>query len=227
MKENGLVDETACEFEAKRFKEADDIISETSNKIELIRNGMRKQLDMLRSLMRRLCSPELTLRAKIATIFCEQGITVAAVIKAIGAVIAAIVESFEAAAVTSAVTIPATGGGVTPNPPKSPHIFNHLKNALRWLADKAASALPEIIGSIISWIFRVAENVVSWLNQNLWALLVAVGALIIAVVNKYNQKRQQRRTQPKVKKYSTSKRGHRRCKYNQKRQRRRTKLKAK
>ena len=46
----------------------------------------------------------------------------------------------------------------------------------------------------------MASNVAGWLAQNLWALLVPIGALIIGVVNKCNQKRQQRRTQPKVKK---------------------------
>ena len=56
---------------------------------------------------------------------------------------------------------------------------------MRWLADIAALALSGIIGSIISWILRVTANVVGWLAQNLWTLLLAGGALIIAVVNKY------------------------------------------
>ena len=87
----------------------------------------------------------------------------------------------------SGATIPAKGGGVTQR-----DFLGNLKNALRWLADKAASALPRIIGSIISWIFRVSANIVVWPAQNLWALLVAGGAVIIAVANKYNQKRQRR-----------------------------------
>ena len=45
----------------------------------------------------------------------------------------------------------------------------------------------------------MTANVVGWLAQNLWTLLVAGGALIIAFVNKYNQKRQLRRTKAKVK----------------------------
>ena len=43
---------------------------------------------------------------------------------------------------------------------------------------KAAGALPSIIGMIISWIFNRAKEVVGWVSQNLWALVVAVGWLL-------------------------------------------------
>ena len=64
-----------------------------------------------------------------------------------------------------------------------------MNDGLRWQAEKAAAALPGIIGSIISWIFRVAANVVGFLAENLWLLLIAAAGLIISAVNKYNQKR--------------------------------------
>ena len=43
---------------------------------------------------------------------------------------------------------------------------------------KAAEALPGIIGGIISWILNRAKDVVGWVLQNLWALVVGVGGLI-------------------------------------------------
>ena len=46
------------------------------------------------------------------------------------------------------------------------------------LADKALTALPGIIGSIISWILNRAKEVVGWLSQNLKALITGVGVLI-------------------------------------------------
>ena len=46
-----------------------------------------------------------------------------------------------------------------------------------------------ILGSIISWIFRVAANVVGFLAKNLFLLLLAAADMIMSVVNKYNQKR--------------------------------------
>ena len=43
---------------------------------------------------------------------------------------------------------------------------------------KAAEALPGIIRGIISWIFNRAKDVVGWVSQNLWALVVGIGGLI-------------------------------------------------
>ena len=46
------------------------------------------------------------------------------------------------------------------------------------LGMKAAEALPGIIGGIISWILNRAKDVVGWVSQNLWALVVGIGGLI-------------------------------------------------
>ena len=43
---------------------------------------------------------------------------------------------------------------------------------------KAAEALPGIIGGIISWILNRAKEVVGWVLQYLWALVVSIGGLI-------------------------------------------------
>ena len=49
---------------------------------------------------------------------------------------------------------------------------------LEKLGIKAAEALPGITGAIISWILNRAKDVVGWVSQNLWALVVGVGGLI-------------------------------------------------
>ena len=46
------------------------------------------------------------------------------------------------------------------------------------LGIKAAEALSGITGAIISWILNRAKDVVGWVLQNLWALVVGVGGLI-------------------------------------------------
>ena len=46
------------------------------------------------------------------------------------------------------------------------------------LGIKAAEALPGIIEGIISWILNRAKDVVGWVSQNLWALVVGIGGLI-------------------------------------------------
>ena len=43
---------------------------------------------------------------------------------------------------------------------------------------KAAEALPGITGGIISWILNRAKDVVGWVSQHLWALVVGIGGLI-------------------------------------------------
>ena len=52
-----------------------------------------------------------------------------------------------------------------------------LASLLGRLAIKAA-ALPGIIGGIISWILNRAKDVVGWVSQNVWALVVGIGGLI-------------------------------------------------
>ena len=53
-----------------------------------------------------------------------------------------------------------------------------LASLLGKLGMKAAEALPGIIGGIISWILNRAKDVVGWVSQNLWALVVGTGGLI-------------------------------------------------
>ena len=53
-----------------------------------------------------------------------------------------------------------------------------MASQLGKLGMKAAEALPGIIGGIISWILNRAKDVVGWVSQNLWALVVGIGGLI-------------------------------------------------
>ena len=85
------------------------------------------------------------------------------------------------------------GGGGTgsasaasPPPPKDEEgLKEWIRNKLKALASllgklgvKAAEGLPGIIGAIISWVFNRAADVVGWVSQNLWALVVGIGGLI-------------------------------------------------
>ena len=78
-------------------------------------------------------------------------------------------------------------GGVSPPPPPKDEkgAKEWLRNKLKTLASllerlgvKAADALPGIIGAIISWILNRAAEVVGWVSQNLWALVVGIGGLL-------------------------------------------------
>ena len=79
----------------------------------------------------------------------------------------------------------ASGGGGEPPPKDEKGLKGWIRNKLKALASllgrlcmKAAEALSGIIGGIISWILNRAKDVVGWVSQNLWALVVGIGGLI-------------------------------------------------
>ena len=79
----------------------------------------------------------------------------------------------------------AASGGGEPPPKDEKGLKEWIRNKLKALAlllgrlgIKAAEALPGIIGAIISWRLYRAKDVVVWVSQNLWALVVGIGGLI-------------------------------------------------
>ena len=79
----------------------------------------------------------------------------------------------------------ASGGGGEPPPEDEKGLKGWIRNKLKALASllgrlgmKAAEALPDIIGGIFSWILNRAKDVVGWVSQNVWALVVGIGGLI-------------------------------------------------
>ena len=117
-----------------------------------------------------------SLGEKIRTPFREQGITIASILTAIGMAIGVLVEAL----------LPG-GGAISSEPPPKDEkgskkwIRRKLKalaSLLGRLGIKAAEALPGIIGGIISWILNRAKDVVGWVSQNVWALVVGIGGLI-------------------------------------------------
>ena len=73
-----------------------------------------------------------------------------------------------------------SGGGEPPKDEKG--LKEWIRNKRKALASllgrlgiKAAEALP---GGIISWILNSVKDVVGWVSQNLWALVVGIEGLI-------------------------------------------------
>ena len=121
-----------------------------------------------------------SLGEKIRTLFREQGITIASILTAIGMAIGVLVEALLPGG-GGAIS----GGGGEPPPKDEKGLKKRDRNKLKGLASllgrlgiKAAEALPVIIGGIISWILNRAKDVVGWVSQNLWALVVGIEELI-------------------------------------------------
>ena len=122
-----------------------------------------------------------SLAEKIQTLFREQGITIASILTAIGMSIGVLVEALlpggegGGAAASGGEPLPKDERGLEEwirNKPKA------LASLLGRLGTEAAEALPGIIGGIISWILNRVKDVVGWVSQSLWALVVSNGELI-------------------------------------------------
>ena len=118
-----------------------------------------------------------SLAEKIRTLFREQGITIASILTAIGMAIGVLVEAL------LPDRTPGTAGMPLPKDEKG--VKEWVRNKLKALArlpgrsgTKAAEALLGIIGAINSWILNTAVEIVGWVSQNLWALVVVVGGLL-------------------------------------------------
>ena len=120
-----------------------------------------------------------SLGKKIRTLFREQGITIASILTAIGMAIDVLVEALLPGGAG------AFSGGGEPPLKDEKGLKKWIRNKLKALASllgklgmKAAEALPSIIEGIISWILNRAKDVVGWVSQNLWVLVVGIGGLI-------------------------------------------------
>ena len=148
--------------------------------IDLLKGRLKNQITSFKETIVKVLDKNTSLGEKIRTLFREQGITIASILTAIGMVIGILVEALLPG---SAAT--ASGGGGEPPHKDEKGLKGWVRNKLKALASllgrlgmKAAETLPSIIGGIISWILNRAKDVVGWVSQNLWALVVGIGGLI-------------------------------------------------
>ena len=165
----------------KRIDALNDELATRQESISLLKGRLKNQIMRFHETIAKVLDKDTSLGEKIRTLFREQGITIASILKAIGMAIRVLVEALlpgEGAATAS------RGGGEPPAKDEK-GLKGWIRNKLKALASllgrlgiKAAEALPGIIGGIISWILNRAKDVVGWVLQNLWALVVGIGGLI-------------------------------------------------
>ena len=147
--------------------------------IDILKGRLKNQITSFKETIAKVLDSDTSLAEKIRIMFREQEITIASILTAIGMAIGVLVEAL----------LPGGGDAMTPGggePPKDEAglkewITSKLKalaSLLGKLGIKAAEALSGIIGGIISWILNRAKEVVGWVLQNLWALVVGIGGLI-------------------------------------------------
>ena len=148
--------------------------------IDLLKGRLKSQITSFKETIAKVLDKDTSLAEKIRTLFREQGITIASILTAIGMAIGVLVEALLPGGGGAA----ASGGGL-PLPKDEKGLKEWIRNKLKAsafllgrLGIKAAEALPGIIGGIVSWILNRAKDVVGWVSQNLWALVVGIGGLI-------------------------------------------------
>ena len=163
----------------KRLDKLNDELKVRQESMDLLKDRLKNQITSFKEMIGKVLDKDTSLGEKIRTLFREQGITIASVLTAIGMAIGVLVEALLPGGGGAA----ATSGGPPPKDEKG--LKEWVRNKLKALASllgrlgmKAAEALPGIIGRIISWILNRAKDVVGWVSQYLWALVVGIGGLI-------------------------------------------------
>ena len=164
----------------KRLDKLNDELKVRQESIDLLKGRLKNQIMSFKETTAKVSDKDTSLGEKIRTLFREQGIIIASILTAIGMAIGVLVEALLPGGGAAA----ASGGGEPP-PKDEKSLKGWIRNKLKVLASllgrlgiKAAEALPGIIGGIISWILNRAKDVVGWVSQNLWALVVGIGGLI-------------------------------------------------
>ena len=195
---HNLIDNAAKEKEQRNQKiiQLDDEISKTRDErdklslqraldfqreeLEVLNSHEYNQRDRIRKIIRKVLTDpnsEMSLKDRVKLLFKLEGVTIAAIL-------AAIVMVFTTIGVS--LTKGGGGGSSPPNTPNTPSIPDRVKEGLQklakylWeIAKKSASALPGIIGGIVSFIFKQLGNVVSVLSEH---VLIFIGAAVSGIV---------------------------------------------
>ena len=157
----------------KQIAKLNDEQNARQESIDLFKGRLTNQITSFKEMIVKVLDKDTSLAEKIRMLFREQGITIASILMAFGMAIGVLVEAL----------LP--DGGAMGSPKDEKGAKEWLRNKLKALASplgrlgmKAAEALPGIIGVIISWILNRAKEVVGWVSQNLWALVIGIGGLL-------------------------------------------------
>ena len=163
-----------------RIDDLNEDLKVRQESIDLLKGRLKNQITSFKEKIAKVLDKDTSLAEKIQTLFREQEITIASILTAIRMAIGVLVEALLVGGGGAA----ASGGGEPP-PKDEKGLKEWIRNKLKALASllgrlgiKAAKTLPGIIGGIISWILNREKDVVGWVSQNLWALVVGIGGLI-------------------------------------------------
>ena len=163
----------------KRIDDLNDELAIRQESINLLKGRLKNQITSFHETIAKVLDKDTSSGEKIRTLFREQKILIPCILTAIGMAIGVLVEALLLGGGGAAV---ASGR----HPPKDEKgLKEWIRNKLKALASllgrlgiNAAETLPGIIGGIINCILNRVKDIVGWVSQNLWALVVGIGGLI-------------------------------------------------
>ena len=177
----GVYDDAMKEDITKRIDTLNDELATRQESVDLLKGRLKNQITSFKETIAKGLDKDTSLGEKIRTLFREQGIMIASILTAIRMAIGVLVEALLPGGGSAA----AASGCGEPPPKDEKGLKEWVRSKLKALASllgrlgmKAAKAVPVIIEGIISWILNRAKDVVGWVSQNLWALVVGIGGLI-------------------------------------------------
>ena len=166
---------------------SDDLNTGKQARLQILsqnRKDLQTHVARIKQTLEKVLDKDTSLAERIRTLFREQGITIFSIVTALSMSISTIV-----LAITDAF-----GGGVggTGCPPSKDEgvlkkCLGKLADALKRLGEKAAEALPAIIGSVVGAILSFLGKGVGFVAEHTWALIVFVRGLIsVWVMQRFN-----------------------------------------
>ena len=162
-----------------RIKRLNNNLKVRQESIDLLKGRVTNQIMGIKETITKVLDRDTSLAKKIQMLFRKQGIMITSILMAIGMTISSLVKALLPGGVA------AQGGSAGKTVGKPDNVKEWLRNKLKALAlllgrlnTKLAEALPAIIGAIVSWILNRVKEIVGWILQNLWALIIGVGGLL-------------------------------------------------
>ena len=156
-----------------------DLNTEKEARMEILSQNwkdLQTQVARIKQTLEKILDKDTPLAERICTLFKEQGITIFSILTALSMTISTIV-----LAITGVFGGNSRGAGGTPSKDKGTlkKWLDRLADALKRLAGKDAEALPAIVErSVVGAILSFLRNVVEFVAEDTWAVIVFVVGLI-------------------------------------------------
>ena len=177
----GEYDDAMREDITKQINALNDELVTRQESINLLKGRPKNQITSFKETIAKVLDKDTSLAEKIQMLFREQGITIASILTAIRMAIGVLIEAL----------LPGGGGGAAASGGESPP--KDEKGLKEWIRNKL-KALASLLGQLgikllklcleslgvlsVGFSMHRAKDVVDWVSQNVWAVVVGVGGLI-------------------------------------------------